>query len=92
MLTPFVAALAFVWAGSRIAPNYKVETAVVLLGVWELIAGGFLALGLAGVSWFGHPLNIQDGGVASVGAIAGAFAGLYVARYQLSYRVKGTDR
>src|SRR5262245_38611571 len=43
-LTPLVIGATVVWAGARIAPARKVETAVVLFGLWTLLLGGFVAL------------------------------------------------
>lgn len=51
LLTPFAVALAFVWAGSRIAPSRKVETAAVLFGAWLLLVGAGIALSLTGAYW-----------------------------------------
>ena len=80
LLTPFAIAVVFVWAGSRIAPEYKTETAVVLFGLWMVLLGGFVFLTLSGGTWMGRELNFQGGAVAPVMAFVGAFTGLYVVR------------
>ena len=57
LLGPLISALAFVWAGSRIAPSRKVETGVVLFGAALLLVGAGFALGLAAClcnSWSVH--------------------------------------
>lgn len=80
LLGPFVGALAFVWAGSRIAPNHKIETAVVLFGALLLLVGAALALGLTGARIGNAQLSVQLGGLPPAGAIIGAFIGLYLVR------------
>ncbi|MCJ7546726.1 MAG: hypothetical protein MUP30_07880 [Deltaproteobacteria bacterium] len=80
MLTPFVIAAVFVWAGSRIAPEYKAEAAVVLFGLWMALLGGFVFLTLSGSTWMGRELHFQGGGVAPVMAFVGAVTGLCVVR------------
>ena len=40
ILTPFVVALGFVALGARIAPERKMEVAVVLFGLWMVLLGG----------------------------------------------------
>ena len=88
LLGPLVAALAFVWSGSRIAPSRKVETAVVLFGAWLLLVGGGLALGVAGARLGDIEFSVPFGGLAFAGAIAGAFAGLHLARLHESRQVE----
>ena len=80
MLTPFAAALAFVWAGSRIAPSRKVETAAVLFGAWLLLVGAGFALGLTGTRFGGSEMYLQWGGLALAGGMVGAFIGFYLIR------------
>lgn len=79
-LTPFAIAAVFVWSGSRIAPKYKVEAAVVMFGLWMALLGGFVFLTLSGGTWMGRPMYFQGGGLAPIMAAVGAFTGLYVAR------------
>ena len=43
-LLPGVIAGTFVWAGAKIAPVRKLETAIVLFGLWMLFLGGWLAI------------------------------------------------
>jgi len=82
LLGPFVSALVFVWAGSRIAPSRKVETAAVLLGILLLLIGAFFALGLTGAHIGDVQYSLPLGGLPPAGAVVGAFAGLYLARRQ----------
>lgn len=78
LLTPLAASLAFIWAGSRIAPSHKVETAVALFGALLLLLGGFIALGIVRA----HTANVEFflllGGLPAVGGVAGAIIGLFV--------------
>ena len=79
-LTPLVIGAVFVWAGSRIAPQYRVEAAVVLFGLWMALLGGFVFLTASGGTWMGQHLNFQAGGLASVMALIGGLVGLYLVR------------
>lgn len=88
LLTPFVAALVFVWAGSRIAPNRKIETAVVLFGVMLLIIGASIALALTGERIGNLRYFLILGGIPSVGAIVGALIGLYIVWHENSEKHK----
>jgi hypothetical protein len=80
LLGPFAAALAFVWAGSRIAPSRKVETAVVLFGTWLWLAGAALALGLVEAHIGNLQFHLRSSALAPAGAIIGASVGLYLTR------------
>ncbi len=80
VLLPLVAAMAFMWSGARVAPSHKTETAVVLFGVWLLLAGASIALIWSGANLGGIQLKSHGGGLASVMALVGAFAGLYIVR------------
>ncbi len=81
ILTPLAISTAFVWAGSRVAPKFKIETAVVLCGLWLLVVGGFVALSLAGARVGRIGLTMQYGGLGAVLAVAGAFAGVLTVRH-----------
>jgi hypothetical protein len=81
-LTPFAIAAVYVWAGSRIAPEYKAAAAVGLFGLWMALLGGFVFLAFFGGTWMSHDLYFQGGGVAPIMAFLGAFTGLYVVRKQ----------
>lgn len=87
LLGPLVSALVFVWAGSRIAPSRKVETATVLLGILLLLVGAFFALGLTGAHIGDVQYSLPLGGLPPAGAVVGAFAGLYLARRENSAKV-----
>jgi hypothetical protein len=80
LLGPFVAAIAFVWIGTYIAPNRKAATAVLLFGAWLLFAGTFLALGLADANLGNSQFDLKSGSFGPIGSIAGAFVGLYLVR------------
>lgn len=79
-LSPFVTAAVFVWAGSRIAPERKIETSVILFGLWLFLLGGFVFLTLSGAGWVDRQLYFQGRGIAPVMSAVGALAGLYIAR------------
>ena len=78
LLGPLVATLAFVWAGSRIAPSRKIETAIALFGVMLLCSGASFALGLSGAHFGNVSYSLQFCGLPAVAGIAGAFIGLYL--------------
>jgi hypothetical protein len=79
-LTPLVIGATIVWAGARIAPGRKMETAVVLFGLWMLLLGGSVALTFFQVEIQGRLLFFQAGGLAPVMALVGGFLGLLIAR------------
>jgi len=80
VLLPFVAAIAFQWAGARIAPHHKFETSVVLFGLWLVLWGAAVALTLSGANVAGRPLVFRGGALGPIAAVAGALTGLYVTR------------
>ena len=80
LLSPFVIAAVFIWTGSRIAPEYKIETSAVLFGLWLFLLGGFVFLALSGNNLGGYQLRFYGGGIAPIMAAAGAFTGLYLVR------------
>lgn len=79
LLGPLVATLAFVWAGSRIAPYRKVEAAVALFGLMLLGSGASLALAVSGAHFGNVSYYVRMGGLPVAAGIAGAFIGLYIA-------------
>jgi hypothetical protein len=81
ILTPGVLAGTFVWAGAKIAPARKIETAIVLFGLWMLLTGGVLALELFHVE-IGHR-QIHSNYVPGLGpavAFIGAVVGFLIVR------------
>ena len=82
ILAPAVLPGVFVWVGSRIAPTYKFETAVLLFGIWMFLVGGVVFLTLGEGDWFGGRLYFQGGGVPTIMAVVGAIIGLYTARLE----------
>lgn len=80
LLTPFAVGLAFVWAGSRIAPSRRVESAAVLFGAWLLLVGAGLALSLTGARIGDSQIHLQWGGLGLAGGMVGAFLGFYLIR------------
>jgi len=80
LLSPLVIASVFIWVGSKIAPEYKKETSIVLFCIWLFLAGGFVILVLSGGDWMGRQLSLQYNGIGPIMGIIGAFVGLYLAR------------
>jgi hypothetical protein len=73
LLTQFVIACVFVWAGGRIAPDRKIETSVVLLCIWIFLSGGFTFLAISGDQMVMQNMALRIGGV---------FLGVYPIRFQ----------
>ena len=80
ILVPGVFSAVFVWAGSRIAPTYKLETSTILFGIWMFLIGGAVFLTWRNADWFGSQLYFQAGGVPTIVAVVGAVIGLFTAR------------
>lgn len=91
VLLPLVAAMAFVWAGAHAAPSHKMETAVVLFGLWLILAGATIALEWSGANVRGYRLHSYGGGLSSAMAVVGAFAGLFVVRQGRTLRATASD-
>lgn len=79
LLIPFVFSIAFIWAGSKIAPEHKVKISVILFGLLMFLIGGFVFLTLSGADLMGRKLYFQGGGIGPIMAIAGSIVGIYVA-------------
>ena len=80
LLTPFATCLAFIWSGARIAPGYKVETAVVLFGLVMICLGGFVFLAMFGERWMGQRLFLQGRGVGPALGFVGSLVALYLVK------------
>jgi hypothetical protein len=80
LLGPLVSALAFVWAGSWIAPFRKVEIEVVLLGALLLLIGVLFAFWITGTRIGHSQLYLRLAGLPPIGAVAGAFISLCLVR------------
>lgn len=80
LLTPFATCLAFIWSGARIAPGFKVETAVVLFGLVMICLGGFVFLALFGERWMGQRLFLRGYGVGPALGVIGSLIALYLVR------------
>ncbi len=80
ILFPFVMTTVFIWVGSRIAPEHKLKTSIVLFGILLFIISGFVFLTLSGSDWLGYQLYFQYSGISTVMAVVGAFVGLYFVR------------
>ena len=90
LLSPLAATLAFVWAGSRIAPSRKVQTALGLFGLSLLGSGSALALAIVGYRDGNTGFYVRLGGLPIAAGIAGAFIGLYIA-YRENFDAKKSD-
>jgi len=84
LLWPFVVNGVFIWVASRIAPQYKVVTSVILFGLCMFLIGGFVFLTLSGHNWMGHKLYLRGGGIGPMMALAGAATGIYFAHRDAS--------
>ena len=73
---------AFIWGGTRVAPNHKIKAATVLFVFWLLILGGAIGLVLSGSNFAGIQFNLEGGGLAPIMAFVGAITGLYIVRKQ----------
>lgn len=80
VLLPLVAAMAFVWYGTRVAPSHKIETAVVLFGVWLMALGAAIALWLSGFHTEGLQITTYGGWLGPASGLIGAVAGLCFVR------------
>jgi len=78
VLFPLVAAIAFQWAGVKIAPSHKAKTTVVLFALWMIFFIANLWFLLSGVKLGDSYLVAHGGGLGPIFAIVGAFAGLYI--------------
>jgi hypothetical protein len=76
LLAPFVGAIAFVWAGAKVAPAYPVHTACVLSGLWLLAVMTLSAMAFAGAEIAGVQLGFD--GVLSVVRPVMSFIGAIV--------------
>src|SRR5262245_45492907 len=63
ILSPLVIALGFVWLGAKIAPARKIETAVVLFGLWTVLLGSALAFFFFVGEIEGRPVFFHGGGL-----------------------------
>lgn len=77
VLYPFVVAIAFIFAGYKIAPKYKFKTAIVLFGFYLVVwlAVSFISLFKGSV----HGVDMQFSG-RTVLSLVGAIIGLYIAK------------
>jgi hypothetical protein len=77
VLYPFVVAIAFIFAGYKIAPKYKFKTAIILFGLYLVV---WLAISL--ISLFKgavYGVDMQFSG-RTVLSLVGAIMGLYIAK------------
>lgn len=92
VLTPFVIAAGFVWFGALIAPARKVETALVLFGLWMVLLGASLVVvGFVG-NIGGRRLYFHGGGVAPLMAFIGGVVGFLFAKETFGYPVTPVER
>ena len=78
ILFPLAAAIAFQWAGVKIAPSHKDKTMIILFSLWLVFSIAGVWLILSGVRLGDSNLVAQGGGLGPIFAIIGAFAGLYI--------------
>lgn len=78
ILAPAFLSGVFIYVGARISPAYKVETAVVLFGIWMFLVGGFVFLTFSGSEFNGGQLYFRYSGIPTIMAVVGAIIGLFV--------------
>ena len=83
ILSPFFTALIIVWVGSKIAPEHKFITAVVLAVVWVFFAGVTFAMAYFGIQLGKYQYSLIAGGLPVIMGIVGAIVGLYFVRKKL---------
>jgi len=91
VFSPFIGAIAFIWAGSIVAPNHPTRTATVLFGFWLLVSVVLTIVSLSGGQFFGHQVYLQYSGIAPLMGLIGAGVGLYAVRKEYSNRVTNAD-
>ncbi len=80
ILSPFAIAVGVVWFGAKIAPTRKIETAVVLLGLWMVLVGCVVAITIFVGEIYGQPVYLHGGGLAPAMAFIGAVIGFLAVR------------
>ena len=78
ILAPAVLSGVFILIGSKISPAYKLETAVVLFGIWMFLVGGFVFLTFFGGEFYGSQLYFQYGGIPVFMSVIGSIVGFFV--------------
>ncbi|TDH26896.1 hypothetical protein EXU57_08810 [Segetibacter sp. 3557_3] len=89
-LTPFAISLAFVWLGTKIAPNNRFKTGLILFFIWIALALGVIVYTLIGGKLFGSTLDLQFNGVAPLLGILGSVIGILLVKRK--YAVQGNDK
>jgi hypothetical protein len=82
LLTSLVFALVIVWLGSRIAPERKFETSIILFGLLVFLVGGSVFLIASHGTLLGQQFYFNDGAITPIMSIGGALVGLYIVRRQ----------
>jgi len=83
VLTPFVAALGFIWAGVWVAPSHKRIVNYFLFAVWIAFEGTIAFLAISGQRVGDSQLYVQDGGLGVAAAFGGGVVGVFFARVVL---------
>ena len=79
ILYPFAAAIAFQWAGVKIAPSHKNKMVILLFSLLLVASIASVWLRLSGVRLMGDfKLVARSGGIEPIFSIMGIFAGLYI--------------
>jgi uncharacterized membrane protein YeaQ/YmgE (transglycosylase-associated protein family) len=84
ILAPLFTALVIVWVASKIAPEHKFKTAIILAALWIFGAGGAFILGYLGFRSDNVQLSLTAGGLPIIMGVVGAVLGLFIVKKELS--------
>jgi len=84
ILQPFFTSLVVVFISAKIAPQYKLKTAVIMAMLWVFGSGASFVFGYLGHKVGDIELNLTYGGAPIIMGAVGALVGLYIVKKELS--------